>query len=41
MNCSITRVIYSRSRVSLSNFNDTAHLEWLSTECNEALVTYR
>jgi len=41
MNCSITRVIYSRNRVSLSNFNDTAHLEWLSAEFNEALVTYR
>ena len=41
MNCSITRLIYSRNRVSLSNFNDAAHLELLSAQLDEALVTYR
>lgn len=41
MNCSITRFIYSRSRVSLSNFNDAAHLQLLSAQLNESLVTYR
>lgn len=40
-NCSITRLIFSRSRVSLSNFNDTAHLQLLSQQLGEALVTYR
>ena len=41
MNCSITRLMYSRSRVSLSNFNDASHLELLSAQLGEALVTYR
>ena len=41
MNCSITRFIYSRSRVSLSSFNDAAHLQLLSAQLNESLVTYR
>lgn len=40
-NCSITRLIFSRGRISLSNFNDTAHLQLLSQQLNEALVTYR
>lgn len=40
-NCSITRLIFSRGRVSLSNFNDTAHLQLLSQQLGEALVTYR
>jgi len=33
--------MYSRSRVSLSNFNDASHLELLSAQLGEALVTYR
>ena len=40
-NCSITRLIFSRGRVSLSNFNDTAHLQLLSRQLGENLVTYR
>lgn len=40
-NCSITRLMFSRSRVSLSNFNDTAHLQLLSQQLGEILVTYR
>lgn len=40
-NCSITRLIFSRGRVSLSNFNDTAHLQLLSQQLGEPLVTYR
>ena len=41
MNCSITRFIYSGSRISLSNFNDIAHLELLGAQLSESLVTYR
>ncbi len=41
MNCSITRFIYSGARISLSNFNDTAHLELLGAQLSESLVTYR
>mgnify|MGYP006199626361 FL=1 len=40
-NCSVTRLIFSRGRISLSNFNDTAHLQLLSKQLGEALVTYR
>ncbi len=38
-NCSITRLIFSRGRIS--NFNDTAHLQLLSQQLGESLVTYR
>lgn len=41
MNCSITRLIYSSKRISLSNFNDVAHLQLMGAELDEALVTYR
>lgn len=41
MNCSVTRFIYSARRVSLSNFNDVAHLHLLGAQLGEALVTYR
>ena len=41
MNCSVTRFIYSSRRVSLSNFNDVAHLQLLGAQLGEALVTYR
>lgn len=41
MNCSVTRFIYSAQRVSLSNFNDVAHLQLLGAQLGEALVTYR
>ena len=39
-NCSITRLIFARQGF-LSNFNDTAHLQLLSQQLGEALVTYR
>ncbi len=41
MNCSITQLFYSRSRVSLSCFNDVAHLQLLGAQRQTALVTYR
>lgn len=41
MNCSVTRFIYSGQRVSLSNFNDIAHLQLLGAQLGESLVTYR
>lgn len=41
MNCSITRFIYSGQRISLSNFNDVAHLQLLGSQLGESLVTYR
>ena len=40
-NCSITRIIHSNGRASLSNFNDSAHLSLLGAQQNESLVTYR
>jgi len=40
-NCSITRVIFSRGRSSLSTYNEISHLQLLSAELNERLVTYR
>ncbi|MEE4202018.1 MAG: histidine phosphatase family protein [Halieaceae bacterium] len=40
-NCSVTRFIFSGNRVSLSNFNDAAHLQLLSAQLGERLVTYR
>ena len=40
-NCSITRFIYSTRRISLSNFNDVAHLQLMSAQQGESLVTYR
>lgn len=41
MNCSITRLIYSGQRISLSNFNDIAHLQLVGSQLQEQLVTYR
>jgi len=41
MNCSITRFFYSGARISLSNFNDVAHLQLLGAQLDESLVTYR
>jgi len=41
MNCSVTRFIYSAKRVSLSSFNDVAHLQLLGAQLSESLVTYR
>ncbi len=41
MNCSITRMIYSSARISLSNFNDVSHLHLMGAQLGETLVTYR
>lgn len=41
MNCSITRLIYSSRRISLSSFNDVNHLQLLGAQLGESLVTYR
>ena len=41
MNCSITHMIYSGSRVSLSTFNDVGHLQLMGAQLGESLVTYR
>ncbi|MEM1404652.1 MAG: histidine phosphatase family protein [Pseudomonadota bacterium] len=40
-NCSVTQLIYSSNRVSLSYFNDCSFLRQLSVERSEKLVTYR
>ncbi len=40
-NCSVTRFIYSGERISLSSFNDVGHLQLLSAQHGESLVTYR
>ncbi len=40
-NCSVTRLIYSGDRVSLSYFNDRSFLQLLGTEYGEDLLSYR
>lgn len=40
-NCSVTRFIFSARGISLSNFNDIAHLQLLGAQFGEELVTYR
>lgn len=40
-NCSVTQLFYSRSRVSLSYFNDCSFLRLLGAQRGESLVTYR
>lgn len=40
-NCSVTELIYSRDRVSMSYFNDCSFLRQLSVDRGEKLVTYR
>ena len=40
-NCSITRFIFSGGRVSLSNFNDVAHLQLRGAQLAQNLVSYR
>ena len=41
MNCSVTRLLYSGDKVSLSSFNDHFFIRSLATETGEALLTYR
>ncbi len=41
MNCSITQLFYNDARVSLSCFNDVAHLQLLGAQRQTSLVTYR
>lgn len=41
MNCSVTRLFYSGSRVSLSYFNDCSFLQLLGAQRNENLISYR
>ena len=41
MNCSVTQLIYSSRRISLSSFNDVSHLRLLASQLSENLVTYR
>jgi len=41
MNCSITHMIYSGSRISLSTFNNVGHLELMGAQLGESLVSYR
>lgn len=40
-NCSITRLIFNSRKCSLSTFNDVSHLQLMSAQRGERLVTYR
>jgi broad specificity phosphatase PhoE len=40
-NCSITRLIFNTRKCSLSTFNDVSHLQLMSAQRGERLVTYR
>jgi broad specificity phosphatase PhoE len=40
-NCSITRIIFNSRKCSLSTFNDVGHLQLMSAQLEERLVTYR
>ena len=40
-NCSITRLIFNTHKCSLSTFNDVSHLQLMSAQRGERLVTYR
>lgn len=41
INCSVTRLLYSGDKISLSSFNDHLFMQSLATETGEALLTYR
>ena len=41
INCSITQLLYSGKRISLSRFNDHSYLETTSWQSGENFVTYR
>jgi broad specificity phosphatase PhoE len=41
INCSITRLLYNKNKVSLSYFNDHSFLDVLARQKGEDLITYR
>jgi broad specificity phosphatase PhoE len=41
INCSVTRLFYSSSKVSLSYFNDHSYLDLLGQLSGQSLITYR
>jgi broad specificity phosphatase PhoE len=41
LNCSVSHLIYSRDRISLSSFNDTSALSLLGSHRAESLLSYR
>ena len=41
INCSVTRLLYSGSRISLSSFNDHVFIRSLAEKSGEPLLTYR
>jgi broad specificity phosphatase PhoE len=41
LNCSVTQLFYSRSRISLSYFNDCSFLQVIGKQRGEALLSYR
>ncbi len=41
LNCSVTRLFYSRSKISLSYFNDCSFLQVLGKQRGEELLSYR
>ncbi|MCI5045252.1 MAG: histidine phosphatase family protein, partial [Aquisalinus sp.] len=41
INCSVTQLFYSRSRISLSYFNDHSFLDVMGRSTGENLITYR
>jgi broad specificity phosphatase PhoE len=41
INCSVTRLLYSGDKISLSNFNDHLFIRSLASKSGEALLTYR
>ena len=40
-NCSVTQLFYSRSKISLSYYNDSSFLQVLGQQQGEALISYR
>jgi broad specificity phosphatase PhoE len=41
VNCSVTRLLYSGNRISVSSFNDHLFIRSLASKTGEALLTYR
>jgi broad specificity phosphatase PhoE len=41
INCSVTRLLYSGDKISLSSFNDHMFMQSLASKTGEALLTYR
>ena len=41
VNCSVTQLFYSRSKISLSYYNDSSFLQVLGQQQGEALISYR